>query len=808
MKNKKLYILSYIFSILIGYNTLVSQVDTMSPGIHADLIQTQSDSTSTTTEPEIKIWFQYQNKPLSQIVHEIGSYHYNPVTHEKGISIIQPTGPNALTMDVTFSIPHQITLSEAWSYLLQILNIAGYTLETQKDVCIIKKNDKTSSKDSLPFFINVATSDLPAEEMKIIYLRYLKNMQVPGAAGSQSTLQTILQNMLPQDTTLFFDPQTNAVIIIDSTNNIRHAMEIIDAFDNNNYWEQEALVLSLQYVNAAQVKSLFDELIPQNTSVKASGYFHTDTKVIVESRKNMVIVLGKKEHLARVKDFITTYIDVPIGKGKSILHVYTLKYLQAETFVSTLLNIVQDQSTGNSGQSTSSGPTGGPQQYFKGVIITPENSQSSGDGTGSVQGGNRLIIAAVESDWLRIKKLIDELDQPQLQIIIKGLIADMTYQDQKNFGSQIRNYTGMFMDNVNWQAGHIGGIETNTAYSTQQNPNPPSNPDALRANLLSTVSSGYTSPGNIASNATAGSFIMSFTDPNVQGNGIWLVTQILTQSTDSKILYQPFLITTNNTSVTFTDGSTKKIPGQASQQFGVEVQEQQLKDANTTITCTPRISQNGTVNLTLNIGINEWTDNTNQTNRSFVTNVNIKNGDILVIGGMTRNRIENSVSETPFFSQLPFGVGNLFKNRSKVITTTNLMTFFQVEVIHPMQQSNKISNQVFATAKGIMLAPEENFSSLKDPISHWFFGKDDRNNMPEQALKIFIKDSNDPSVQTTTVAQASTPETTTVETLQEVPTKAMQMAQADEMQTPTSLHTLLNDGELDEFFMNKKYIKG
>lgn len=679
------------------------------------------------------IWFQYKNTPLYHVVNDLAAQQYNPLTDKKGITVMQPTGPNSLTGELTFSIPHQVTPETGWRYLLSILNIAGYTVEPGKEFCTIRKSDN-KSREPLPFFVNVEAKDLP-DDVRVIYLRYLNNIQVPNSAGTSTSLQTLLQNFLSPDATMFFDPQLNALIIIENSTAIKTVMEIIDMFDSEKMWNQEPVMVTMDHVNAAQVKTLFDDIVPQNTAGgKGSGYFAADAKIVVEPRKNMLIIIGKPESTARIKKFIKDHIDVPLDQGKSILHIATLKYQKAENLAPILQQIVQDQSSSSSGQSTSTGTSGGPQQFFKGVIIQPEVPSAGGSDSGSVQGGNRLIIAAVESDWIRIKKLIEELDQPQIQLLLRALIVDMTEDDERTLGSQLRNYTDTFIKNVNWQAGNIAGIETNLGSGV------PTSSDALRANLLGNNSSAFSS-GNIASNASAGSFILSLADnANNANNGIWLITQILTKETDSKILYQPFLITTNNTAVTLKDVANQKIPGQASERFGVEVQEQEFKDAATTLNCTPRISQNGMVNLTLSLNINQWTGVANgQTTRSFTTNVNIKSGDILVIGGLTKKRVQNSINETPLFSSIPL-LGNLFKYRDKLITVSNLVTFLQVEVIYPMQtMQDKISRKIFNMAHSIITTPDENFSNLHDPISRWFFGQE-KTAVPLQTFKAFAQE--------------------------------------------------------------------
>lgn len=746
MKIKKYLLIKILPPFLFAFCFMVAKNPSE---IHDEKAVTHSSSFHNTsdTHPSKKdkkeelIWFQYKSTPLYHVVNELAALQYNPLTGQKGITIMQPTGPNSLVGELTFSIPHQVSPETAWRYLLSILTIAGYGIEPGKDFSTIRKLDKNSSKEPLPLFVNVEAKDLP-DDVICIYMLFLKNLQVPNASGGGSSLQTLLQNFLSPNSTVLFDPQFNALVIIDNSSIIKNVMDLINAFDTADLWNQEPLMVTLDNINASQVKALFDDIIPQNNINKGSGYFSPDIKIIVESRKNMLILLGKSESTQRIKTFIKEYIDVPLDKGKSILHIASLKYQQAETFAPILQQIVQDQSTSSSGQSTSSGGAGsGPQQFFKGVIVQPEVPSSGGSDSGSVQGGNRLIIAAVESDWIRIKKLIEELDQPQLQIVVRGLIVDMTYDDQRSFGTQLRNYTDFFVKNVNFQTGHIAGIETNSGYSTPNNPNPPAGGDSLKADLLGSNSSGY-SAGNIASNATAGSFILSLTDKaNNVDNGIWLITQILTRETDSKILYQPFLITTNNTPVTFKDIANQKIPGQASERFGVEVQEQEFKDATTSLNCTPRISQNGMVNLTLNVNINQWTGiNNGQTTRNFTTNVNIKSGDILVIGGLTKKRVQNSISETPILSSIPV-FGNLFRKRSKIITTTNLMTFIQVEVIYPMQTTqDKISRKIFEAAHSIVTTPDENFCNLHDPISHWFFGAE-KSAVSPQTFKAFAHET-------------------------------------------------------------------
>lgn len=700
---------------------------------HGDLRQSSDNKQGKT------VWFRYKDEPLINMVNDLAA--------QRGINIMLPQGPNALTAKLTFELPHKISLDRAWQHMITILDIAGFTIVPHKEFSFVVKNDKNVNRETLPLYIGVAPHELPNTDLKIRYLRYLSYLQVPGAGGGggSSSLQDLFNQLLSSGSAVIYEPQLNAVLITDTARNIKSVMTIVDELDASSTG-QHAEFVKLKHTSAGQVKALFDQLIPGSGSSSSggispqvgtgSGYFSKGTIIVAEERLNTLILLGKQEALERIVDFIEQYVDVPPENGKSVLHVYNLQYLKAEDFASILSQIVQNQSSSSSSQSTSSGG-GQVEQYFKGVIITPETGSGGGYGSGSSvaggsQSGNRLIVAALRDDWIRIEQLIKELDKPQLQVLIHGLVVDLSYTALKDFANQVRNYKDLFFKDVNWQTGHIAGIETETTSSSTS----PTNSNALMANLLPSgnTSSGYSS-GNIAGNATAGSFILSFKDPGT--NGIWWISTILSSHTDSKILSQPFLMTMNNKQVKFVDGEERRIPGEASQQFGVEVANKTDVEAKIDLTILPRINQNGTINLSIQADISQFTgtDNAKDT-RNVVTNVNLHDKDILILGGLSKTKVEHTVYKTPLIGDIPL-VGNLFKKRTDIVTKSNLMIFLRPEIIRPSE--NHVTERYFKKAGKILESKEENFVGLRDPITRFFFGKEPKEISP-RALKEFRRE--------------------------------------------------------------------
>ena len=233
------------------------------------------------------------------------------------------------------------------------------------------------------------------------------------------------------------------------------------------------------------------------------------------------------------------------------------------------------------------------------------------------QSSNRLIIAARKEDWLRIKKLIEELDKPQLQVAIEVLIVDLTLEDNKTLGSQLRNKSGMDLKGVNFQTSHMGGLQLkggNTASIS-------SPADALMGNLLQ-LSSG----NNLANQATAGSLILSFNDSST--NGMWLVSQILSKYKDVKVLSQPFIVALNNQESSFTQNDTRLVLGDATVSSGGALTQQVPKTASLGVSMRPLISGNGKINLAINIKVEEFGASFNTLSRTITTNANINDGEL------------------------------------------------------------------------------------------------------------------------------------------------------------------------------------
>lgn len=674
----------------------------------------------------------YDNKDLTSIVHELASL--------KQVNVIMPVkAEDVIKTKVTMHLQHKLTLDEAWNLLISLLDFAGYTLINQGDMYEIVKNNQNISREPLPLYVGTSPDALPASDQRIRYILYLSNLKILPTANvdkEKNELYAILKALLPTDhrikdaNTFYLDPITNSIIITDTMSSVSAAVKVILYLDQVEIQEKMDYV-KLRYLDAQFVAKMFmEQIVPDivpagfrpNVSSDAS-FFSRNVKVMADGN-NALIVLGKAQGVDRVREFIYKYLDVPLDSGKSVLHVHQLQYLDAPTAANTLNKVIASQKPQSTGQATAD-KVEGVERFFGEVIIYPDSPAHQSQGsTGQYAGGNKLVVAARDDDWRRLLLLIEEIDIPQPQVIIEVLIAELTDRESKRIAAALRNPDCFPMPpTANIQSAQIPnvGIITDAIKDVD--------PTTIKADLLRLDDAGK--QNFITPNAVPGTSILSISDKNGK---TWGVAEILDTLDMDNVVANPHVIATNNKETLVEIKQSRLLPDQPTNTAGAGATtiKRVWVDAPVKVKVTPRISGN-IVNLQLDIDIARFADSaatsqaTNastqgRNSRQIVTNANIENGNILVLGGLSRLDETNSSGRTPLLSRIPV-LGYLFKNRIKGDESTNLTVFICPTIVQPRLRSG-ISDY---TTDYVNLAKANAirgglFDSLNDPITRWFFG--------------------------------------------------------------------------------------
>jgi type IV pilus assembly protein PilQ len=172
-----------------------------------------------------------------------------------------------------------------------------------------------------------------------------------------------------------------------------------------------------------------------------------------------------------------------------------------------------------------------------------------------------------------------------------------------------------------------------------------------------------------------------------------LVLSALQQLNNAKIVSNPTIVTLNNTEASINVGQQYPIPSYTfNQQTGTfEVSGFIYKDIGIILKVTPQVNARGFIKLTLQPEVSQ-----NQGTTSFggasgasipiigtrkaVTQVSLKDGYTMGIGGLISTNFNTGVNKVPLLGDLPL-IGYLFKQKNDTNTADNLVIFITAKTI-------------------------------------------------------------------------------------------------------------------------------
>ncbi len=343
---------------------------------------------------------------------------------------------------------------------------------------------------------------------------------------------------------------------------------------------------------------------------------------------------------------------------------------------------------------------------------------------------NSLVITERPSRMKRIRPVIEELDRPTDQVMIESKFVEITNNDIRNIGVNWSSLSGF---NVTAAPGGAGVYSYNNTYGSgvsngsNSTSGTSGNTTGTNGTTLSNGSTNSTSntttngvPTNTSSTGTNGSIantaannvtnaINSATNviQGVTGTGassnvlsavfssdqFKLVLSALEQLNNAKIVSNPTIVTLNNTEASINVGQQYPIPEYTfNQQTGTfEVSGFNYKDIGIILKVTPQVNARGFIKLTLapEVSQNQGTTSFGGASgasipiigtRKAVTQVSLKDGYTMGIGGLISTNYNNGVNKVPFLGSIPI-IGYLFKQDTRNNTVDNLVIFITAKTI-------------------------------------------------------------------------------------------------------------------------------
>ena len=489
---------------------------------------------------------------------------------------------------------------------------------------------------------------------------------------SAANLVTVLRPLISPNNIINANPSNNTLVVTDYADNLLRLGKIINALDTSI--SQNLEVITIKHAIATDLANMVNRLLEQGAPADAAKL------VMADPRTNSVIVRAPSEARANLAKSLIAKFDQPTAMPGNV-HVVYLKNAEASKLALTLRAVVAaDTST----FASAAIPTAGQ---------APQIALPTGGAAGFIQADastNTLIITATEPVYRNLRAIIEQLDARRAQVYIEALIVEVDASKMAEFGVQ----WGALGGNANVPAG------AGTSFATG-------------GNNLANQAVARLAPGGVPL-APSNGLNLGFLSRKI---GLGALVHALQADSKSNILSMPNLITLDNEEAKIVVGQNVPfVTGQYTTQAAAGVnpfQTVERKDIGLTLKVKPQISQGGTVKMAIYQETSAISPTVNAaglitSKRSIDTNVLVDDGQIIVLGGLIDDNLQDNEEQVPGLGSIPW-IGNLFKYRVRTHNKTNLMVFLRPTVIRNTEQSTDLAadRYDFIRAAEIKNQPEE-----------------------------------------------------------------------------------------------------
>jgi general secretion pathway protein D len=535
-----------------------------------------------------------------------------------------------------------VTQSELYDLFLSILDVQGYTaVRSGQVVRIVPSKDARSSP--VPLMEN---QDLLGNDEYVTQVIRLDNI-------SAAKLIPVLRPLVPQQAHMAAYAPSNAIIISDIRSNIGRIVEIIERMDRSAIQTTE--IIRLKYGVSEDVVSMLNTLEKARQGEGAEA--NKDVILVADKRTNSVVVTADEMSVERIRKLVA-YFDSPLEQSGNVRVVY-LEYADATETADVLTRVMQNIARLEAGGTQRNGG---------------ESTIEADAGT------NSLIITADTDEMAALESVIARLDIRRAQVLIEAIIVEMEMTEGQELGLQwlFANDSGLYGGNI--------------SNSTAQQRRNAELAGALLPDNGSEVIDTRSVAGALASTpgATLG---WGMVDESLT---MTVILNALETQGNANILSTPSLLTLDNEEafitvgqeVPFVTGSytnTGSANG-ASNPF----QTIERQSVGITLKVTPQINEGDSVVLDIVQEVSSISAQilaasdviTNE--RKIETKVLANDSDILVLGGLVKDDIQDSTQGVPLLSDIPL-LGRLFRNDVVSVTKSNLLVFIRPTIIRDDQ---------------------------------------------------------------------------------------------------------------------------
>jgi general secretion pathway protein D len=436
-------------------------------------------------------------------------------------------------------------------------------------------------------------------------------------------------------------------------------------------------VLHLQYASAIKVKNDLQSLIGKHGNIVAN------------ERTNTIVVTDTSSNIKRLATIIRQ-LDKPLS-AKLQVRTFTVNYGDAKKIAAILNDLSKEEKDTRYPEEVEFKFGDMPLEIFGEIEAYAEEETNS------------IVVATSPVNFQAIEKLIMKLDVFPPQAMIEVVLMDVTLSDDLTMGVEYASATNPTVTTE--------GIKTGK------------NDQNIFHSLL-----------NLSTAASTQGFTYRILNQSERTN---LLAYILKTQENTKVLSTPRILASNNQESSITVGQEIPIIESSVTDLVNNVTTVNFKyqDVGLGLQVTPRISQDGYVNLKVHAELKDLSaqtlfDASIINKREADATVMVPDGHTVVLGGLMRDNDSIIENKVPFFGDIPV-LGHFFKKSEKKLLKTELLVFLTPQIIKSIEDLEEMTKT--SKAKLDILRRVENNQQLKNAVKTTVDPKAEKNKKNQTA---------------------------------------------------------------------------
>ena len=445
-------------------------------------------------------------------------------------------------------------------------------------------------------------------------------------------------------------------------------------------------------VQVVQVK-----YIQSSDMVRVLTPFLSKNAVIVDVPKsNYVVIVDTDANVKRLLELVKIFDSEELKEVTPKVFVYAVQNSKAKDVASLLQQIFQGQKSAAPKTAASSARVTLPGQSPQPAPSQPQISMGQQAGEALVsevtriipdEVTNSIIVLATPEDYALIYDTIKKIDIPPRQVMIEGLIVDITLSDNLSYGLSWSMNTDV----------RFSGIKPFT-------------------NGVNLTGDAYNNAAGLSQTPSDKGFTFIGTDPS--GN-IRAVLTALEDRSRAKVVAAPHILVSDNREariqigqqVPLATSQTAQITGTTTGTTNTPVfgtTTVQYKDIGIILKVKPQVNDSGLISLELSQEISAISSQTITVGglgevaidkTEATSNLVARDGETIIIGGLIREDNSHGATGLPFLSRIPI-LGALFGNKSDTVTRKETIILLTPHVIRNEKEAGEVTSNYIKRYKG------------------------------------------------------------------------------------------------------------